>query len=616
MLLYGASSFDPSSSPQDAIKVGEHTVSQAQVEEEIGQNLESYLTLYGFNAVDPSPQLRQLVATQVRKAFIRELVMVNLAEDAGLVPSDDEIENSIRNTEAFIVDGRFSPSRFNALVQDPADYVRRVSLRVSSGRIKDAFVVAAITPPSLADMMARYQRERRKVRKLVIPVDVANSDVSVSEDDARNYYNANSDLYVRPERLRLEYVLVDAASVADQVVVDEDVLRAAHVERIAQAAINEERQLSLVELETKSAAEATLAEINGGADFATIARKRSIDEGSREVDGDLGFVTRADLDPAVADAVFVAAVGDVLGPFDSGDSWLLFRVAGKIGGAIPDYDEVREELAEQVRLEQVGYKLNEVATELENLALELVGDLAPVEEQLGLDVRTTDWIEADSTPVSVPAPFNEGYLLAEAFSEGLRQTGQISTLLRKDDGSYVIMRVLEYDPKELLELAEVQDKVYADVKRHLVLLGLSEDLNAKMQQLVAGEQVPSLDFEAVEVTEVDRLASKEELGAAGISPQELQELFSGKVVPSKKGLPAYYFHFSGKEGGFVFFRIDEIVPGGGGDENLRALLANNLGANDANLMLSGYLAELGKGVNVSITDDGKIAGTEAGGDGT
>lgn len=69
---------------------------------------------------------------------------------------------------------------------------------------------------------------------------------------------------------------------------------------------------------------ATLA--RAGQSFSGLVKRYSLDESTRAEDGDLGFVTRAMLEPAYATAAFKAARGAVFGPLKSSHGWNVGQV--------------------------------------------------------------------------------------------------------------------------------------------------------------------------------------------------------------------------------------------------------------------------------------------------
>ncbi|HNU44898.1 MAG TPA: peptidylprolyl isomerase [Phycisphaerae bacterium] len=108
-------------------------------------------------------------------------------------------------------------------------------------------------------------------------------------------------------------------------------------------------ELSAARSAARARAEAALAELRGGADFADVARRYS--EDSRAADGGawgwltFGSVTER-FEPAV-EALFALAVGRVSDVIETPDSFFLVRCDGIEGGAEPDFEGMQPELKEQ-----------------------------------------------------------------------------------------------------------------------------------------------------------------------------------------------------------------------------------------------------------------------------
>ncbi len=69
-----------------------------------------------------------------------------------------------------------------------------------------------------------------------------------------------------------------------------------------------------------------VADLKGGVDFATEAKAKSTDPGSKDKGGDLGCVDPANYVQGFADAVKTAPVGQIVGPVQSSFGWHIIRV--------------------------------------------------------------------------------------------------------------------------------------------------------------------------------------------------------------------------------------------------------------------------------------------------
>lgn len=109
-------------------------------------------------------------------------------------------------------------------------------------------------------------------------------------------------------------------------------------------------RVSHIVTEEKGAAEElALSAREEGEDFAQLARDHSLDESTRTGGGFLGLVTRAEtsgLSDDVADRIFAATAGDVIGPFDAGNGQILVRIEEV--GRLPLDDDLRCEVRQQL----------------------------------------------------------------------------------------------------------------------------------------------------------------------------------------------------------------------------------------------------------------------------
>jgi peptidylprolyl isomerase len=63
-----------------------------------------------------------------------------------------------------------------------------------------------------------------------------------------------------------------------------------------------------------------------GEDFAAVARRESVERNTRLAGGYLGCIKYGGLPKAINDAVFAAQPGDLLGPFEQSDYWVVYRL--------------------------------------------------------------------------------------------------------------------------------------------------------------------------------------------------------------------------------------------------------------------------------------------------
>lgn len=137
-----------------------------------------------------------------------------------------------------------------------------------------------------------------KIRKLLEPrTDVTDQEVS-------EYYNENKDQFATPEQVRASHILV----------------------------------------ETEEEAEAIKKELDGGADFAALAKEKSIDPGSKDNGGDLNFFPRGRMHQEFEDAAFALQPGEVSGIVKSPSGYHIIKVTDRKAATNPTLAEKKEEI--------------------------------------------------------------------------------------------------------------------------------------------------------------------------------------------------------------------------------------------------------------------------------
>jgi peptidyl-prolyl cis-trans isomerase C len=129
--------------------------------------------------------------------------------------------------------------------------------------------------------------------------------------------------------------------------VTDEAVQAAYDARFKDAVRVTEYHAAHILVESEEKAKALLVEIQGGADFATVAKANSTD-GAAANGGDLGWFGPGMMVKPFEDAVVAAEVGKVAGPIKTDFGWHLILVSETRVAAQPTIDELRDELAAEV----------------------------------------------------------------------------------------------------------------------------------------------------------------------------------------------------------------------------------------------------------------------------
>ena len=156
-------------------------------------------------------------------------------------------------------------------------------------------------------------------------------------------YGVSEDDVLAEFRRILETQALFKAVVAD-VRVGEEQISKTFEDRKAQLAVPEKRQLRHLVVKTEEEAKQALARINGPETFEAVAKDVSLDTSTKDKGGELGTVSKAQLDPGFGAAAFDAASGATFGPVQTKNGWHVGLVEQVTPGHPVTLEEVHDSL--------------------------------------------------------------------------------------------------------------------------------------------------------------------------------------------------------------------------------------------------------------------------------
>ncbi|GLQ11719.1 peptidylprolyl isomerase [Devosia yakushimensis] len=149
--------------------------------------------------------------------------------------------------------------------------------------------------------------------------------------------------YLEERALRRAY-FADAIANA----VTEEAVRAEYDKLVADFKPQEEIRASHILVATEEEAKAIKAELDSGADFATIAKEKSIDPGAAN-GGDLGFFGKGMMVAPFEQAAYaLTEIGQVSEPVQSQFGWHIIKLEEKRESSPPTFEQVAGQLQQQL----------------------------------------------------------------------------------------------------------------------------------------------------------------------------------------------------------------------------------------------------------------------------
>jgi peptidyl-prolyl cis-trans isomerase D len=405
----------------------------------------------------------------IRRLVLDEMVMrevlLQRAKEAGYRISDARVEQSIRDTEAFQIDGQYSEDVAQSLLRDNGltveGFRRNQREQLALVEFEEAVYESSFITPDEFRRYIEVYFEKREIGYATFAAASFADQVTIEDAEVAQFYSDNESQFQTEESVDVEFAVLDLASIAASTEVSEDELRSFYESEAERYAGSEERHvrhiLIAAEGDDREAARAEATRVrerlDAGEDFAQLAAELSDDGGTRNNGGDLGWYVRGVLDDGPLDAaLFAMTVGAVEGPVESEFGFHILRLDEVRAGAQPPFESVRAELRDDLATEKAATEFYDRATELAEVAFDAGSDLASIAGEFGLTLETMPGLTRSGAGdrFADPAPFVEA-----AFDENNLASGNVSDLIELDDSSVAVLRVAAHHPQTLRPLEEV-----------------------------------------------------------------------------------------------------------------------------------------------------------------
>lgn len=344
----------------------------------------------------------------------------------------------------------------------------RVRRDMALAQISGAVQSTAFAPRSVSTRLSDINDQEREVQELLFPAADYISQVKVTDEMIKAFYDKNAVLFQIPEQVKAEYVLFTPDTVESQVSVTEAEVADFYTKNQKNFSTGELRVASHILINAKkdapaaekaaaqAKAEAILAQLRKNpADFARLAKAESQDPGSAELGGDLGTVEKGAFVKPVEDAIYQLKQGEISGVVPSEYGFHIITVTSLKPAAVKPLDEAKAAIAEELKKQKMSKKYSELAEAFSNTLYEQSESLKPAADKFKLKVETIDSLTRKPSLQLGAAPFNSAKFLAAVFSDDSLKNKRNTEAVQAGPNVLIAGRVIEFKPAAKRPLAEV-----------------------------------------------------------------------------------------------------------------------------------------------------------------
>ncbi|HXA48461.1 MAG TPA: peptidylprolyl isomerase, partial [Burkholderiaceae bacterium] len=419
----------------------------------------------------------------------------------------------------------------------------------------------AFAPKTVAARFADLIDQEREVQQIAFKTVDFTSQVKITDDMLKAYYNKNLTQFQDPEHAKIEYVVLSVDKLAQLVTIDDADAEKFYKDNQARFAVPEQRRASHILIKAgktandaakaaaKEKAEKLLAQVRKNpADFAKLAKENSEDDGTATKGGDLDFFTKGMMVKPFQDAVDKLKVGEISEVVQSDYGYHVIMLTGIKPGDVKPFNDVKPEIVAELKKQQAAKKLSELRESFTNTVFEQADSLKPAVDKLGdkaqLKIETAANVARtpDANLASTVAYNNQKFLTA-LFADDSIKKKQNTEAIEVTPGTLISGRVVEYKAATQKPFDEVQA---------IVREAVTQAEAKRLVQKAADDKVAALKAkdDAAGFADTQTISRSKQ---AGLSPAVLQPLMKADATT----LPAFVsIEMPGV--GYSVFRINKI----------------------------------------------------------
>ena len=545
-----------------AVTVNGETIDELEVEQNSQIRLQQMIEELGPDA-DLSDINEELLRESALTELIQRELLLQYAENSGMVISSRVIDRNIAQTPDFQIDGVFNGERAQMLLQGmgytPNSYRNALASEGVINQVSMAYGLSGfVTKPEL-ELLASLLNETRDIRYLLINLNDQLGNIEIAEEEVSTYYESNQNNFMLEERVSIEYLELDKDLIFDEVEVTEEQVRQRYEEELIEYQSQVERRASHILLEAISddefdaaieEASAIKARLDNGENFEDLASEFSDDLGSSDFGGDVGYTTGDNFVEAFEQALAGLEINEVSSPVRTEFGVHLIKLTERSESEVDSFEDSRERLERDLKTAQVDAIFIERSEELGNLAFESF-DLADPAEIMGMEIQTTDlFSQVGGTGVA-----SFGDVITAAFSSDVLEDGLNSDLISITPSRSVAIRLLEHREPELQPIEEVRGEIEIMLQLEKIRersIDLGESILTSMQN---DQNIDTLlETQGLSWNEINELERNNQL----LPPELIQNVFEIEA-PTEDGTRVEGFELT--TGDYVVVELQDINPG-------------------------------------------------------
>lgn len=556
-ILTGVSGYLVGGANDYAAKVNGEKISQAKLEQAFQSERARMQQQLGeqFSTLASNESYMSKLRQQTLEQLINNVLLNQYTQKLGLTVSDEQVKESIRQIPYFQTDNKFDNTKYlnliNSMGYKPDQFAQLQRQQLILQQLLQAVGSSEFILSMEMKKTAELVLQQRDVRLATIDVNALQAHQKVTNTELKNYYHQNKKDFIAPAEIKISYILMDMAEIQKKITVSEKEIESYYQQHKNNYIQPERKHFSVIQLKTEKEAQAILAELKTGADFATLAKQKSVDIISRKNGGTLGWL-EASMTLDELKQANLTEKGQLSDVIKSSVGYLIVRLNDIKQEQSRAFKEVRTELLKKVQQEKTLDAYYALQQQVSTAAANNNDSLASAEVAADLQAKKTNWF----TRRTVAAELNFKPVIQAIFEGSLigadgASSGNSDVINVEGDKAFVI-RVDGYTPEKPQSFDQASSEIRELIKRQ----------KAENAARTQGEKILAalLQEKDIQIMKKEGLnfGKKETLSRSSYDEMLIKTIFA--LAHPQKNKPVYGLSQDSK-GNFVLIELLTVTAG-------------------------------------------------------
>jgi peptidyl-prolyl cis-trans isomerase D len=478
-------SFRSGVTSNDVARIAGERISQAEFGQLVGRALQS-------ERVSPQQAYQMGLVNQILTSEMWNRMLVKAAHGYGIMVGDEALVRHLQMIAAPVAEQNKTTTRqvIQKFIEQQGisetQFLESMRREITTDLTRKLITGgASLRSPLMVDDMMRWQFQKRNARILLLSDDRITDIPLPDSKTLEDFYATQKKDFILPERRTFSIGLITQSDLKKQIQISDAQVKNFYDLNKADITKPEMRTLDMAVYANDAELDAhklhdQLTPTNDFIETAKqIGKPINVAENSFARDGFL---------PELADAVFNAKIGDILGPIKSPIGWHVVRLKNILPAGEKTLEEAKDAIRKQMEDEALADLTDRTMDTLDK-SFESAADLNSVAKANNMSITHytdsgRDGLKPDGTDLFKENAKTKAQILAVAFT--MKDTGIITGPTALPDGSIGVIQVNAITPPRTQELTAIKDKlinIWTKEQRHAKNLSTTQEL---LKDMIAG----------------------------------------------------------------------------------------------------------------------------------